>query len=95
MAGISNKEGRWYNQLIDGSMASIDSIDVLVEKIDDYFVGITSDFVSLDQSDISNFPVLEIQDDIYAAVKLRKHTMLYDPLKPRNALAPMESLMSF
>ena len=43
----------WYNQLIDGMVIS--STDQLVAKINQFFVGLTSDFIPLTPGDITRF----------------------------------------
>lgn len=44
------------------------SVEHLVEKINDYFIGLTSEFTPLEQTDIASFPVSEIPEELYVSV---------------------------
>ncbi|PFX16153.1 hypothetical protein AWC38_SpisGene19581 [Stylophora pistillata] len=65
MSRISSKEGQRYNQLIDGT--SIDSVDVLVEKMNSFFGDLTSSSTLITSSDIANITVTEIPDEMYVS----------------------------
>ena len=45
LSGSSASEGIWYNQLINGTV--INSTDQLAAKINQFLVGLTSDFIPL------------------------------------------------
>ena len=53
LSGSSTNEGIWYNQLIDGT--AISSTDQLTSKINQFFIGLTSEFTSLTPGDITRF----------------------------------------
>ena len=59
LSGSSLTEGQWYNQLIDGT--SIVSLQSLCDKINDFFVGLTADFVPLTHTDVTNIIVYDQQ----------------------------------
>ena len=55
LSGLSNNEGQWYQQLIDGT--TIDSVDTLCERINQLFIGLISGFVLLSPDDVDSFDV--------------------------------------
>ncbi|PFX24640.1 hypothetical protein AWC38_SpisGene10754 [Stylophora pistillata] len=65
LPGISSREGQWYSQLIDGT--SIDSVDVLVDRINSFFCDLTSSFTPIVSSDAANITVTEIPEELYVS----------------------------
>ena len=51
LAGISDDSGQWYRQLVDGDV--IDSVATLCDRINDFFVNLTLEFVPLTPDDVA------------------------------------------
>ena len=61
---VSDDPGQWFLQLVDGN--SIDSVTSLCERINDFFVNLTSDFVPLSPSDVSSIEVCDVPLELLA-----------------------------
>ena len=63
LSGLIDTKGQWYQKFIDGD--TIDTTDELCEKINEFFVGLTSEFVPLVTEDVSNITVQNIPDELF------------------------------
>jgi hypothetical protein len=52
---LTDRKGQWFKHLIDGD--TVDTTEKLCERINVFFLSLTSDFVPLSVEDISNMPV--------------------------------------
>ena len=55
LAGISDDSGQWYCQLVDGDV--FDSVATLCDRINDFFVNLTREFVPLTHDDVAGIAV--------------------------------------
>ena len=86
LSGLSNNEGQWYQQLIDGT--TVDSVDTLCERINQFFIGLTSGFVPLSPDDVDSFAVntSEIPDELF--VSPREANIALRSIKLKKAPGP-------
>ena len=52
LSGMTDKNNHWFEHLIDGE--TVDSIDNLCERINQFFADLTKDFTPLSQEDVFN-----------------------------------------
>ena len=62
LAGISDDSGQWYRQLVDGDV--IDSVATLCDRINDFFVNLTLEFVPLTPDDVAGIAVESIPPEL-------------------------------
>ena len=62
LSGQSANEGQWFRQLIDGQI--IASPDTLCQKINEFFIGLTSSFTPLSPADVNNIEVGEVPHEL-------------------------------
>ena len=67
ISGVSAKDDMWYNQLLDPNTA--DPLGTLCEKINDFFVGLTSPLSPLTSADVSRISVHVIPEDLFSTVR--------------------------
>ena len=62
LAGISDDSGQWYCQLVDGDV--VDSVATLCDRINDFFVNLTREFVSLTPDDVAGIAVESVPTEL-------------------------------
>ena len=62
LAGISDDSSQWYRQLVDGDV--IDSVATLCDRINDFFVNLTLEFVPLTPDDVAGIAVESIPPEL-------------------------------
>ena len=67
ISGVYAKDEMWYNQLLDPNTA--DPLGTLCEKINYFFVGLTSLLSPLTSADVSRTSVDVIPDELFSPVQ--------------------------
>ena len=62
LAGISDDSGQWYCQLVEGDV--VDSVATLCDRINDFFVNLTREFVPLTPDDVADIAVESVPTEL-------------------------------
>lgn len=63
LSGLADKKGQCFQNLIDG--VTIDTTDKLCERINEFFLSLTSDFAPLQMENIASIAVENIPDELF------------------------------
>jgi hypothetical protein len=85
---LTDRKGQWFKHLIDGD--TVDTTEKLCERINEFFLSLTSDFVPRSVEDISNIPVenAEIPEESFVTTMETYNSLR--SLKVRKAPGPDE-----